>query len=127
MFTPQKLAQLSSERKTVMVDFTADWCMICKTLEATVLNTEEVVSAVALGGVVPLQADFTRKPPEIVAILDELESAGVPVLAIYPANSPDKPIVFKGPYTIGDVLDALEKAGPSEATDPQSATAMTAP
>ena len=126
MFTPRKLDQLTSERKTVMVDFTADWCMICKTLESQVLNTDQVIDAVTLGGVVTLQADFTRKSPEIASVLKELESAGVPVLAIYPAGSPDKPIVFKGPYTIGDVLAALEKAGPSQPIGRSSSTVMTA-
>jgi thiol:disulfide interchange protein DsbD len=38
-FSMKKLADYTREGKTVLVDFTADWCPTCKTLESTVLNT----------------------------------------------------------------------------------------
>ena len=45
-FTPKALEEATNAGSTVMVDFTADWCLTCKTLEAVVLNTRPVVEAV---------------------------------------------------------------------------------
>jgi len=60
-FSAARLAQLTSEQKTVLVDFTADWCLTCKFLEHTVLNTEEVRRLVADHGIVTLSADWTDR------------------------------------------------------------------
>lgn len=123
-FTPTKLTKLQQQRKTVLVDFTADWCLICKTLEQTVLNTEEVIGALKQNGVETLMADYTKRPPEIKEMLAELKSNGVPVLAIYPAGRPNDPIVFRGAYTQAAVLDALKQAGPSQAASLETTAAL---
>jgi len=100
--------------KTVMVDITADWCVNCKTLEATMMNTAEVRRLVARNGVVPLKADYTRMDPEVTRLLSAVKGGGVPVIAIYPAGKPNEPIVFRDGYTTSQILGALEKAGPSQ-------------
>ncbi len=105
---------------TVLVDFTADWCATCKTLEAAVLNTPEVREAVQRNRVVPVQADWTHEAPEVSAMLDLLGGRQVPTIAIFPAGRPNEPIVFRGGYTKQRILDALEQAGPSRSP----ATAM---
>jgi thiol-disulfide isomerase/thioredoxin len=43
-FSKELLVQLTREGKTVMVDFTAEWCANCKVLEKAVLNTANVKS-----------------------------------------------------------------------------------
>jgi thiol:disulfide interchange protein DsbD len=115
--------QLVAENKTVLVDFTADWCLTCKTLEALVLNTQDTRQAVDRNGVVTLQADWTRGAPEVTEMLELLGSKQVPVVAIFPAGDPNRPIVFRGGYTKQALLDAIEKAGPS-ANAPAARTAM---
>ena len=50
-------------RKTVLIDFTANWCLTCKTLEAQVLNTQPVLDAAEAAGIVMLKADWTRPRP----------------------------------------------------------------
>jgi len=101
-------------RRTVLVDFTADWCLTCKTLEATVLNTPAVRQAIERYGVVTLQADWTRGDPEVTAMLELLGSKQVPVVAIFPAGNPNNPIVFRGGYTQQMLLDALQQAEASK-------------
>jgi len=98
---------------TVMVDCTADWCLTCKTLEATVLNTEKVKAVIRENNVVLLKADWTHAAPEVTQFLDWLGFRQVPVLAIFPADRPNEPIVFTGGYTQGNVIEAIKKAGPS--------------
>jgi thiol:disulfide interchange protein len=115
-FTTKKdLARLVLDDKTVMVTFTADWCLNCKVLEATVLDSQAVRQEVQENRVIPVKADFTREDPEIGSMLERLVgSRQVPVLAIFPAGQPKSPIAFVDGYTQNMVLEALAKAGPSK-------------
>lgn len=100
--------------KTVLVDITADWCLTCKTLEATMMNTPDVRRLVAKHGVVALKADYTRMDPEVTRLLNSVKGGGVPVIVVYPAGKPHEPIIFRNGYTTSQILNALEKAGPSK-------------
>jgi thiol:disulfide interchange protein len=114
-FSEQRLNRLIEQDRTVMVDFTADWCLTCKALEATVLNTQEVRDSLREKGVVTLLADWTDGDPEISKMLESLaNSKQVPVLAIFPAGRPEDRIVLLGGYTKSTVLAKLEEAGPSK-------------
>jgi suppressor for copper-sensitivity B len=113
-FARPVLEEAISSGATVLVDFTADWCLTCKTLEATVLNTDVVREAVKANGVVMLRADWTHRQPEVTKMLELLGSKQVPVLAIFPAGNPNQPIVLRGGYAQQTLLDALQKAGPSK-------------
>ncbi len=113
-YTRSALNQSIASGATVLVDFTADWCLTCKTLEATVLNTEEIDKEIQRNNVVTLQADWTHAPPDVTAMLEVLGSKQVPVLAIFPSGNPNEPIVLRGGYTQQTLLDALKRAGPSK-------------
>ncbi|MCX7426634.1 MAG: thioredoxin family protein, partial [Planctomycetia bacterium] len=103
--------------KSVLIDFTADWCLTCKTLEAQVLNTAPVSQAIDAAGVVTMKADWTHGDPEVTAMLDTLGSKQVPVIAIFPAADPNRPIVLRDGYTQASLLDALKTAGASKRSD----------
>ena len=98
--------------RTVVVDFTADWCLTCKTLEATVLNAPPVVEAFHRDEVVLLKADYTRRPPEVERFLNVLGSKQVPIVAVFSPDAPNDPIVFRDGYTQQMILDALDKSRP---------------
>lgn len=122
-FTPQKLGELTSNRKPVMVDFTADWCLTCKTLEKTVLNTKAVKDAVQQYEVETLMADWTEPNDEIAGMLSKLGSKEIPVLAIFPADDPTRPIVLKGFYTQQALIDSLKKAAKPTSDSPEQQVA----
>jgi thiol:disulfide interchange protein len=110
-FSLERLKQVAvDEGKTVLVDFSAEWCLNCKFFEKTVLHTEPVKQAIARFGAVPMYADYTDYPPEIDRTLKALRSNGVPVIAVFPGNSPYQPIVFRGSYSRQDLLNALQRA-----------------
>jgi thiol:disulfide interchange protein DsbD len=113
-FSRKTLDQLIAAEKTVMVDFTADWCMTCKTLEKLVLNTPATRNAVRRNGVVTMRADWTHASPEVTEMLELLGSKQVPVIAIFPAGRPDQPLLLRGGYTQQMLLHALDEAGPSK-------------
>ncbi|MBN1588622.1 MAG: thioredoxin family protein [Pirellulales bacterium] len=112
-FTRKAFDELIASRNTVLVDFTADWCMTCKTLEKLVLNTPRMARVVRGNGVVTLRADWTHASPEVTQMLEQLGSKQVPVIAIFPAEDANHPIILRGGYTQEMLLDALKKAGPS--------------
>jgi thiol:disulfide interchange protein len=75
------------------------------------VDTKKTLEVVKKYDVVPFLADWTKPSDEIKATLHALGSNSIPVLAIYPAGQPDKPIVLRDLLTQQDVIDALEKAG----------------
>lgn len=110
-FSLAKLGRLAvEERRTVLVDFTADWCATCKTFEQTILKTADVEQALADANVVTMVADYTRKPEWIKKTIRALDGIGVPVIAIFPADRPYRPIVFHGGYTKAGLLEAINQA-----------------
>ncbi|MBM4110337.1 MAG: DUF255 domain-containing protein [Phycisphaerae bacterium] len=108
-WTAEREAAAIKDGKIVMVDFTADWCINCKTLEKTVLESQAVLDALEAHGVVPLKVDLTSGVP---ARGDRLKSAGgatIPLLVI--VSPKDGPIWKSELYTPGDVVSAIERAG----------------
>jgi len=112
IFSLAKLGQLTlGERRTVLVDFTADWCLTCKTLEKLVLKTQPVEEAMTLAEVVTMEADYTKRPEAIDRTIKALGGIGVPLIAIFPANDPYHPIVFsEGNYSKSDLIEAIAQA-----------------
>ncbi len=124
-FSPERLAQARSEGKTVLVYFTADWCLTCKWNLRFAIDTAEVRQWIAQHDVLPLLADWTEQSPVIKKALNELGYNSIPVLAIWPrpkaVRLPDQPnpipqvseqppIILADLLTKRQVLDALAAA-----------------
>ena len=109
-FNAQELKKLRSENRTVLIDFSADWCLSCKTNEKLALNTPETLEMVSKYNVVPMYADYTDYSPDIKAWLDKFESVSIPLTVIFPANNPNKPIIIRDLYTQSTLLSALKQA-----------------
>jgi thiol:disulfide interchange protein len=114
-FSPQALDQARTEGKTVMVDFSADWCLTCKTNLKLAIDTDAVHELIKANGVVPMLADWTDPSPTIKKALNDLNCNSIPVLAIWPANSQSgNAIVLSDLLSESQVLKALNDAGPSK-------------
>ena len=77
------------------------------------MNTEKTKKFVEERGIVTLRADKTRPAPEVDRLLEQLgnKSGSIPFYAIFPAGSPNKPILLDGVYTSpAPFLEAFEKA-----------------
>ncbi len=110
-FSLERLKQIAvDEGRTVLVDFSAEWCLNCKFFEKTVLHTKPVEQAIAQSGAVTMYGDYTKYPPEIDETIKALRANGVPVIAIFPGDDPYKPIVFRGGYRQQDLIAALDRA-----------------
>ncbi len=132
-FSPARLAELRESGMTVMVDFSADWCLTCKANLQFAIETDRVKATLDKNRVVPVLADWTDGSDEIREVLEDLGSRSIPVLAIYPASKPGEtppdPIVLRDLLSESQVLAALEQAGPSCCPPPEmrAASAPTSP
>lgn len=116
-FTPQRFAEAQAAGKVVVMDFTAEWCLNCKALEAGVLHQPPVVALLGGLDVVPMKVDLTGDNPDGKAKLKELEWVGIPLLAVFgPAIGYDAGAALKyDTYTTQVVQDAVAKAAGSAA------------
>ncbi|MCC6508060.1 MAG: thioredoxin family protein, partial [Pirellulaceae bacterium] len=112
-FSNQRLAALRGEGKTVMIDFTANWCLNCQANSRLAIEVPNVIKLVKANGVAPLLADKTEPSPEIDAKLRELGASAIPFLVVYPADPQADPIILNGTFTQDKLIAALKKAGPS--------------
>jgi thiol:disulfide interchange protein DsbD len=110
-YTPQQFQESALNGEVIVLDFTAEWCLNCKALEAGVLHRPEIVELLAQPDVVPMRVDLTSDNPPGRAKLAELGWVGIPLLAVYgPATGYDDPQKFDS-YTPQVVLDAVDRAG----------------
>ncbi len=107
-WTPERFAEARATGKVVVVDFTAEWCLNCKALEASVLHRKEVASVLNSDEVIPMKVDITAGYPDGVAFMKELEWANIPLLAIFAAGS-GEPAKYDS-YTPTTVLEAIDRA-----------------
>lgn len=109
-FNAQELKQLRNDNRTVLIDFSAEWCLTCKTNEKFALNTPETLEMIKKHNIVPMYADYTDYSPTIKEWLDTFKSVSIPLTVIFPANRPNKPIIIPDLYTQATLLEALKEA-----------------
>ncbi|MEO8440319.1 MAG: protein-disulfide reductase DsbD domain-containing protein [Spartobacteria bacterium] len=109
-FSPERLQAELAQGHSVFIDFTAAWCITCKFNEASVLETPAVKSAFERHGVVKMKADWTNADPVITKTLKQFGRVGVPLYVLYPAKSPNQPVILPELLTQGIVLDHLQNA-----------------
>ncbi len=107
-YTPQRFEQALADGNVVMMDFTAEWCLNCKVLEATVLNSQAVIEALRDDRVVAMKVDLTGNNVDGNAKLKAVDRVTIPLLVVF---APDGAEVFKADfYTPEQVVAALAEA-----------------
>ncbi|MBU3637814.1 protein-disulfide reductase DsbD [Polynucleobacter sp. es-MAR-4] len=81
----QFLTQAKEQKKLVLLDFYADWCISCKEMEVNTFANPEVNQE--LQKFVLLQADVTKNSPENQALLKRFGLFGPPGILIFDLNS----------------------------------------
>ena len=112
-YNEARLAELQQQGRTVMVDFTAKWCVNCIVNYKVALDTEPTRQMLEELDAVAMLADWTDQNDRIKRKLEELQSRSIPLLAIYPGSEPTNPIVLRDLVSQDKVLEALRQAGSS--------------
>ncbi len=106
-WAPGRVEELTAQGRSVMVDFTAAWCVTCQYNKQTTLADPDVLADVAAKNVALLRADWTRADPDVTAALRALGRSGVPVYAIYKPGQP--PVVLSEILSVSDVRRELAR------------------
>ena len=104
-YTPEILQESLDAGDTVVLEFTAEWCLNCKLLESTVLHSSRVVEAFESEHVFPIKIDLTGNNVDGNALLHKVGGLRIPLLIILGPNGVE---VFRGDfYTVDQVLHAI--------------------
>lgn len=107
-YTPEVLQERLEEGDTVVLEFTAEWCLNCKFLESTVLYNQKVVAAFEADNVTPIKIDLSGNNVSGNALLKDVGGLRIPLLIVL---SPEGDEVFRGDfYTVKQVLQAIEQS-----------------
>ncbi len=105
-WSPERVAELRAQGRTVYVDFTARWCATCQTNKKVVFSSAEVLATFADRNVVALKADWTNKDARITAELAKWNRSAIPFNLVYRADRPE-PEILPELLTPQIVIDAL--------------------
>ena len=111
-WSPETVAQLRADGRTIYVDFTARWCATCQANKKLVFHSAEVLRTFRSRNIATLRADWTNQDPQITAELAKYHRSAVPFDLLYLPDRPD-PVVLPSLLTPGIVLEALKASPPS--------------
>jgi len=109
-WSPGAVAAARAAGKSVLVDFTADWCLTCQVNKKTSIEIASVREKLKNGNVVAMIGDYTHFPDAITQELNHFNRAGVPLVLVYPKNPEAQPIVLPEVLTPSMVLSAVDRA-----------------
>jgi thioredoxin:protein disulfide reductase len=84
----REVAQARAQGRSVLVDFSADWCTSCKEMERYTFTDPGVQSA--LSGTVLLRANVTQNDAEDQALLRRFGIFGPPTIAFYGSDGQER-------------------------------------
>lgn len=107
-YTPDAFDQALADGDAVVLEFTAEWCLNCKLLERSVLNSSDVAGRLARSDVVPMKVDLTGNNTAGNRKLKESGSVTIPWLVVYTPGG--KPVFAQNWYTPEMLLDGIDEA-----------------
>ncbi len=110
-YTDEALAEARKAGSPVFLDFTAEWCINCKTYERLVLSTDAVGAKFREKKVVALRADWTNTDDPVVSrALKSFGRVGVPLYVLYRPGE-DQPVTLDA-LTTGSLIAELDRIKP---------------
>ncbi len=107
-YTQERFETAFKEKKPVLVDFTAEWCLPCKELDIYTFSDERVVAL--SDSFESLVVDLTRVDDEKLAIKEKFDVLGVPTIILFNADGKEVDR-FTGFIPAEEFLERLKKMG----------------
>jgi thiol:disulfide interchange protein DsbD len=107
-YSQERLEELVTSGRRVLVDFTADWCLSCQVNERVALASEAVEKRFRELDVTLLKADWTLRDEKIATALAGFGRNSVPLYVLYSGRAGDDPVILPAILTPGIVLEALD-------------------
>ena len=85
------MREARDEGRPVLLDFSAEWCLSCKALEANTLSHPDVLEAMEARDMKLIRADMTRVNRENQGIMREHEVLGLPSLLFFTPEGEEIP------------------------------------
>ena len=119
VFDRDQIKSLISQGKTVFVDVTAEWCVVCKSNKKLVINTADVSQRLA-ASTIAMRADWTSPNPKISAFLASFGRYGIPLNVVFGPGAPSG-VLLPELLTKDAVFKAIEQAsGKAALLDPEA-------
>jgi thiol:disulfide interchange protein DsbD len=107
-YTPERLADAQRNKKVIVLEFTAAWCLNCHALEQAVLNNSRVVALLNAANVTPIKVDLTGNNIPGSKKLLEAGRRTIPYLVVY---APDgRETLSSDAYTVDQIVRAVSEA-----------------
>jgi len=87
-FVKEEVQSLVSSGRTVFVDITADWCVVCKVNKAFVIDRPDIARRLSTD-IVPLQGNWTRPDAKISSFMKEHGRYGLPFNIVFGPGAPE--------------------------------------
>jgi thiol:disulfide interchange protein DsbD len=89
--------QARADGRSVIIDFTAKWCITCNTIVKPALSRAVVAERLASSKVAAFVADYTDYGTDIAAEMKRYDRAAVPLVLVFPAKTDAPPIILADP------------------------------
>jgi len=106
-WSPDTVAKLRGEGRTIYIDFTARWCATCQANKRIVFHSGNVLQVFRDENIATLRGDWTNNDPEITAELAKYNRSAVPFNLIWVPGA-EKPVILPEILSPGIVLKALK-------------------
>jgi len=105
-YDPASIDKTVREQRSVLIEFTADWCLTCKAVEKTVYARDDIAGLIKDKGVLAIKGDTTlRGSPAAIDLEKVYREPGVPVSILFVPGG-NEPVRLHG-LLIGDKLKQL--------------------
>jgi thiol:disulfide interchange protein len=104
-----KIREAVANNRTVLIDFTADWCLNCKAVDRFVYGDRKVGQMISQKGVLTFKGDATEKSyPAAIDIIKVYKEPAVPVtILLLPGQA--EPVKLRGILIKGKLLEYLRQ------------------
>ena len=108
-YDAENVAQAWLEGRPVLLEFMAEWCLSCKTVEKIVYSRKDIADLIEQKGVLAVRADTTlRDYPATIDLRDVYREPAVPVTILLLPDNPE-PVRLRGVLIREDLTKELIK------------------